>query len=226
MKYKLIISISILILVLSAGCIFEKEKMPEEKMTKKITVKYLDSRPIITKEDFPDFDLLGRAYYIAQENMSTSLEIEGIHRETLINASDEMPEGYRIYGVTEAYNTISENRYMLLQYKVFDSKKKLNDSMNMTVLDYSKEGFRYKTLDNNSYDERIFILESDNITNISGVNVTIILFGYDTVIGKIGVQDSKERSFDEAIKMLDIILDRLTINTKDVVPAKMDFGMN
>lgn len=221
MKYKLVV-LTIILSVLFAGCVFEKQDTTEEK----ITIKYVNSDPIITKNDFPDFESLDRIYYIAQDNISVSLEVEGMHRENIINASSKIPEGYRIYGISEAHNSSKDikgyDRYILLQYKVFDSNEKLNDSMNLTAFEYARNGFKSKILHNTTYDEKIFIFES-NVTNSTDINVTIILFGYDTLLGKIGVQDTKERSFDEAIKILDMTLDRLVINTKEVTPAKISF---
>lgn len=232
MRHKLVIPIIILSVML-AGCI--SEKLPENATSdteKKITIKYVDRNPIVTDKDFPDFKLLDRIYYVAQENLTTSLEIEGIHRESSINDTQNVPDGYRIYGLSEAYNSSEDadnyDRYMLLQYKVFDSNEKLNDSINLTIINYVRAGFKSKVLDNEtlknaSYKGRVFIFES-NITNRTDANVTIILFGYDTILGKIGVQDSKDRSFTEALKMLGMVFDRLEINTKRVKPTKIDMS--
>lgn len=229
MKYKLVIPIIILSVILS-GCLSEETKNVTDMVDEKITIKYLGYDPIIVKEDFPDFSLLDRVYFIAQENMTVSLEIEGIHGENVVNSTDKIPNGYRIYGVSEAYNssknTDKYGRYLLLQYKVFDSNDRLNDSLNLTAVNYLEAGFKSKilsndTLENKDYKGRIFVFES-NTTNRTDVNVTIILFGYDNLLGKIGVQDSTNRSFAEAMTTLDMVFERLEINTKKVEPARID----
>jgi len=238
MKNKLVISIITLsiISVVLAGCISEEQPKNTTgtvagiDVEKKINIKYIDSNSIFTKEDFPDFELLDRAYYVARQNMTVSLEIEGVHGENMVNDTYKVPEGYRVYGISEAYNSSKDtdryDRYTLIQYKVFDVDDKLSDSMNLTAANYMKAGFKSKVLDNDTlknaaYKGRIFIFES-NITNRTDVNVTVVLFGFDTVIGKIGVQDSKGRSFSETMRLLDIVFDRLDIKTKEVKPAKID----
>ena len=248
-KMTVISTILILSIILS-GCI--TETLPENITGKTgkelIKIKYLDNDPIITKEDFPDFDFLDRVYYIARENLTVSLEVEGSHGEVMVNDTKNIPAGYRIYGVSEAYNSSkniskinnlsnnkndSYNRYLLLQYKVFDTKEKLNDSLELTVFDYARKGFKHRLLNNSNnsdngsinkkYKGSIFIFESNEI-NMTDSNVTIVLFGYDTVLGKIGIRDSKDRSFNEAIKVLDLVFDRLKINTKDVETARIDMS--
>jgi hypothetical protein len=228
--------------IILSGCI--TEPLPENitKTKESIKIKYLDGNPIITKEDFPDFDLLDRVYYIARENLTVSLEVEGSHGEIVVNNTKDIPTGYRIYGVSEAHNssknmsnTNNQNnknekydRYLLLQYRVFDSKEKLDDSLNLTVSDYAQKGFKHRLLNNGNNDSnnkkykgRTFIFESNEI-NRTDSNITIVLFGYDTVLGKIGVRDSKDRSFNEAIKILDLMFDRIKIKSKDVEMAKID----
>jgi hypothetical protein len=224
--------VPMMILIISAilsGCIFKPEEklLPENWNKDNMSVKYMENRdPIITKNDFPDFKLTNHLYFVSLKNASLTLETEGSHQSGSVNSSDinisdEIPVDYRLYGGSESYK--SNDRYILLQYKVFDKDDRLNDSMNMTVYDYTQNGFKYMMLNNASYKGRIFLLQS-NVTNRTDMNVTVILFGYDTVIGKIGVQDSKDKSLNESLKILNIISDRLKIGVENVSIAKTGFG--
>ncbi len=210
MKNKLLVLVIISSALLS-GCIFEPQEklLPANYNQKNITIKYVVTTNILDKNDFPDFNLKDHLYFVSPENLSLTLDTESSHGTGAVDASIEIPRGYRIYGSEEAYN--SSKRFILLQYKVFDNDDKLNDSMNLTVTDYVNHGFKSKIL-NGTYKGRIFALENET----KDMNVTIILFGYDTVVGKIGVQDYKDKSLNESLKILNIVEDRLKINTKQV----------
>ena len=226
MRYKTIVPMIIIISAILSGCVFKPEEklLPANWDKDNLTIKYTDNRnTIITKEDFPDFKLVDHLYFITLKNVSLTLETEGSHRSgsanaSDINISDEIPEEYRLYGESESYN--SNNRYIFLQYKVFDKDTRLNDSMNLTAYDYIKNGFQPVLLNNASYKGRVFILE--NATNITGMNRTIVLFGYDTVIGKIGVQDYKTKSLNESLRILNFVYDRLRVSTKNVTIKRED----
>lgn len=212
------------ILVILSGCIYD-DKQPKNNIVedeKYITVKYIDKGNIINPEDFPDFKLIYNIYYVTPENISLTLQTEMGHGTLAINGSNDVPQGYRIYGSSEIYN--SSERYLLLQYKVFDNDEDLNGSIDVTVDDYVQNGFELKSYNNsynNSYKGKISILES-NVTNSTDMNVVIILFGFDTAIGKIGVRDHKDLSLNESLKILDMVSDGLKINTKDVKSEKMN----
>ena len=252
MRNKLVIPIIILIIsVVLAGCIYKpkEELLPEGYNKEVITINYIENRgPMITKQDFPDFQSVGHDYFISQENISLSLNSESVHGTYIINSSDEIPEGYRLFGGSEIYN--ASKRYILLQYKVFDQNESLSNSMDVTTNGYVEQGFRTKILNNSAYKDnitskgRIILLELNDIntTNISttdrsnttngsnttraniapDMNVVIVLFGFDDIIGKIGVQDYKNRSLDESLAILDIVYDRLKIGTKQVKVDKID----
>lgn len=224
MRNKLVIlAILLTIVTILSGCISGKQPKNNVEQDRYITIKYIEkNNPIITDEDFPDFKLMDRIYYVSRENTSLTLQTEGSHGSLTINDSDNVPEGYRTYGVSEAYN--SSERYILLQYKVFDNDERLNDSINMTVFDYIKKGFKHRLLSSESYNVykgRVFILES-NVTNRTDANVTIVLFEYDTIFGKIGVQDLKDKSLNESLKILDRVFEKLKTNTKEVKAARID----
>lgn len=239
-RLKIVIPMILLVAsVILSGCIDNDQKIPINKVrdNETLIINYLSKVPILAKEDVPDFELMDRYYFAAADNITVSVRTEGSHRTTIINDSDKVQNGYRIYGGSELYNSsknidlnknlsldqnLSKNlteRYILLQYKTFDTKQDLNYVLNMSVSTYAKAGYRSKVLNdtNIAYKGRIFILES---TNEVGVSRTIILFGNDTVLGKIAVQDSKDRSLNESLKILDIVSDRLNINTKEVKIVK------
>lgn len=224
MRQKLIVPI-IITLVVSAilsGCIFKPEDklLPENYNKETIDIKYLDNKdPIITSQDFPNFNPLQHVYFISPENVSLTLQSESVHMAGMINANDEIPRAYRLYGGSESYNL--SDRYILLQYKVYDSNESLNDSMDLTVGEYIKGGFKSKILENVSYKGRVFVFER-NDTNNTNVNITVVLFGYDNVLGKIGVKDIGDLSTKEALKTLDIVMERLKVETKKV--SKMDMS--
>ena len=215
MIYKSVLLV-LMILVLSSGCI-NKDTQPKS-VHSNMTINYIDKGNIMNGKDFPDFKLIDNIYYIAPENLSLTLETEMGHGVYEMNASTEILKGYRIYGSSEAYN--SSGRYIFLQYKVFDNNESLNDTIGMTAEEiYIKNGFKYKSV-NNTYNGRVVVLET-NAKNNTDMNVTVILFGFNTVIGKIGVQDSKSKSFNEALKILDIAFGRIKVRTKDVDAAKL-----
>lgn len=236
---KSISKFAILLMVMSvlfAGCIQEEKTLNQTMVDNgNITIKFIDNKgPIVTKEDadFSDFELVNRVFLVTPENLTMTLYTETSHGSYLMNASDELPEGFRIYAESETYNVNATQRYLMLQYKVFDTNESLNESMDMTVAGYVKEGYVSKKLENDTkYTQRIFILENNTvemngiINNNSGtnngminnsMNVTWILFTYDTVIGRIGVRDHKDKSLNESLKLLDIVLDRINIGTKSV----------
>lgn len=241
MKYRLETKIigPIIILVISAmlaGCI--DKTLPVNNTgndSEVLVINYIDDTSILTKEDFPDFEPMIHEYAIASENMTVTVNTEGSHSTYLVYAGEEIPDGYRIYGSSESYNSseyinksldknVSKNvteRYILLQYKVFDDDKKIDYLLNMTVSTYTKSGFKSKVLNNTNvtYKGRVFILES---TNDVGMNRIIILFGYNTVIGKVAVQDYGDRSLEESLKILNIAFDRIKVNTKNVSIVKED----
>ncbi len=194
------------------------ELVPE----KLIKINYVDNDTILNGEDFPDFKLMDNVYYIAPENLSLTLETEMGHGVYEIDANTTILPGYRTYGESEVYNSSENNsseRYILLQYKVFDNNESLNDTIDMTARDiYAKRGYRYKPL--NSTYGRVVMLES-NATNHTDMNIIIVLFGFDTVIGKIGVQDLKNKSLNESLKILEIVFDRIHVRTKEVRTAKL-----
>jgi hypothetical protein len=211
MRNKLLVLMVLLSSVLLSGCIFEPQEklLPVNYDQTNITIKYVVTSSILDKNDFPDFNLKDHIYFVYPENLSLTLDTESLHGTGAVDATNEIPKGYRIYGSEEAYN--SSKRFILLQYKVFDNDGRLNDSMNLTATDYINHGFKSKIL-NGTYKGRIFALENET----KDMNITIILFGYDTIIGKIGVQDYKDMSLNESLKILDIVEDRLKINTKQV----------
>jgi hypothetical protein len=210
MKNELLVLI-VLSSALLSGCIFEPQQklLPANYNQKNITINYVVTPRILDKNDFPDFNLKNHIYFVAPENLTLTLETESTHGASAVDASIEIPKGYRIYGSEEAYN--SSTRYILLQYKVFDNEVRLNDSMNLTLIDYANHGFKSKIL-SGTYKGRIFVLENET----KDMNITIILFGYDTIIGKIGVQDYKTKSLNESLKILDLVENRLKIGTKQV----------
>lgn len=221
MKHKLILLV-LAISIIWSGCINTGVK-PTGNITEKfIKINYIDKNTIIKGEDFPDFKLVHNVYYIAPENLSLTSMTEMGHGVYEIDPNTTIISGYRIYGGSETYSSRenSSKRYMLLQYKVFDSNESLNYIIDMTAENiYIKNGYKYKSI-NNTHTGRVVVLES-NVTNHTDMNVIIILFGFDTVIGKIGVQDSKDKSFSESLKILDIAFDRLKVRTKEVKAAKM-----
>ena len=221
MKYELMILLTISVIL--AGCIDKPQEqlLPENYKENLITVKYIEnSGSILTKEDFPGFELIDSVRFISPENISTTLETESVHNTLVINESDEVPTGFRQYGGSEGYN--SSDRYLLLQYKVFDNNEKLNESMNLTAHNYIKNGFRPKALNGTNYTQRIFVLQS-GVANRTDMNITMILFGYDTILGKVGVQDSKDKSLEESLRIFDIAIDRIKVGKKDVIKTTM-FG--
>lgn len=190
------------------------ELIPE----KLVKINYFDKGTIITGEDFPGFELMENVYYVSSENLSLTLEAETGHGVYEIDANTTVPSGYRIYGGSETYN--NSGRYLLLQYKGFDKNDSLADTINMTAEEvYIKHGYKYVSV-NKSYKGTMVVLES-NVTGNADQNRIMILFGFDTVIGIVGVQDSKDKSINEALKMLDIVSDRLNIGTREVEVAKM-----
>lgn len=224
MKYKLILLILAISTILS-GCIDmgqkgnATEKLTPEKMLK---VNYVDKHTILNGEDFPGFKPVYNVYYIAPENLSITLETAMGHGILEMEENAEILPGYRIFGGSEAYN-LSENskeRYILVQYQVFDTNDSLSDTINMTAKEnYIWAGYKYVPI-NDTRNRNLIVLES-NVTNHTDMNVTIILFGFDTVIGKIGVQDFSDKSLNESLKALDIVFDRLEIKTKEVKAAKL-----
>lgn len=250
----------IIVSVLFAGCI--QEKIPGEQSSNKTrAIKYIENRqPIITRTDFPDLHLIEHVYFVTSDNLTVSLYTESSHGSFIVNGSTEIPEGFRVYGSSETYN--SSRGYLLLQYKVFDDNERLNDSMNMTVVDYVRNGFVPRVLNNSKYTQRIFVLESTmeninkraleninnkinatnktDVTNITKIknmeknltlsdkdkdtNVTYVLFGYDTLIGRIGVKDSKDKSLNQSLKILDMVLEGLRVGTKNVTMDTSMFG--
>ncbi len=224
----------IILLIISgilAGCVDNPgERLLSKNTIETTTVKFIENQdPLLTKSDFPDFELIDHTYFITPENLSLTLETEAFHGAGIINASEGIPKGYRLYGSAETYKSI--DRYIIVQYKAFDNSENLNDSMNETVFDYINAGFKPKRLNAAVSDKRIFVLES-NVTNKSAnrsdMNVTVILFGYDNVLGKIGVQDSKDKSLNESLMILNIVPDRIKIRSKEVIAEKksmFDSGM-
>lgn len=226
MKSKIMILITISVIVIGlglSGCISKPEEqlLPENYRENLITIKYVENTgSIMTKEDFPDFEPIDSVHFISPENLSLTLETESVHSTLVINATDEIPSGFRLYGGSEGYN--SSDRYLLLQYKVFDNNEKLNDSMNLTARNYIKNGFKPKIVNGSDYTQRIFVLQS-NVSDSIDMNVTMILFGYDTILGKVGVKDYGDKSLEESLKILDVAIDRLKVGKKDVVKTTM-FG--
>lgn len=222
MRNKLILLILTISIILS-GCINTGTETTSGVNTNPIPEKvvkahYVDQNTILNAEDFPDFKRIDNIYYIAPDNLSLTLETEMGHGVYEIDANATPLSGYRVYGGSETYN--SDKRYLLLQYKVFDTNENLNETINMTADEvYRKQGYKYVNIDK-SHNGNIVLLES-KVTNHTDMNVTIILFGFDTVIGKVGVQDYSNKSLDESLKILDIVFDRLKVKTKDVKAAKL-----
>ena len=222
MRNKLILLILMISIILS-GCINTGTETTSGVNTNAIPEKvvkahYVDQNTILNAEDFPDFKKIDNVYYVAPENLSLTLETEMGHGVYEIDANTTNMQGYRVYGSSETYNY--DTRYLLLQYKVFDTNQDLNETINMTAEDvYIKQGYKYVNIDK-SYNNRVVVLES-KVTNHTDMNVTIILFGFDTVIGKVGVQDYSGKSLGESLKILDIVFDRLKVKTKDVKAAKL-----
>lgn len=230
----LVISISLSGL---SGCINKSEVLKNDTREEVVKLKYIENLdPIITNGDFPDFKLIEHKYFVIPENITLSLETESFHGTIAVNASKGVPNKTRLYGGSEQYNT--GDRYILLQYKIFDKEDKLNDSMNMTIGEYIKAGFKTISVDKNLSDifngKRIFVLELKNANrsnttngsnianavNKSDANIIVILFGYDTVLGKVGIKDSKDMSLDESLKVLDITLNRLKIKSIEMIINK------
>lgn len=221
MRYKLIMLVLTLSIVLS-GCLrtsIEPNTGLGESLMK---INYVDNVTIIKGTDFPDFRLADNLYYIAPENLSLTPEAEMGHGVYEMSPSATTPQGYRIYGGSEAYNTSdnSSMRYMILQYKVFDSNASLDAIINSTVTDiYIKNGYRLVPI--NAPYKGIAVALQSNVSNHTDMNITIILFKLDTMIGKIGVRDYSGKSFNESLKMLGIAEGRLKVRTKEVKSAGM-----
>lgn len=223
MRNKLIM-LALAILIMSSGCL--KTGVQPLSNVPNITgsimkINYMDNTTIIKGADFPDFKLADNLFYIAPENLSLTPEAEMGHQVYEMNPKATIPQGYRIYGGSEAYNTNDNSslRYMVLQYKVFDSNASLDAIINSTATDiYIKNGYKYKSI--NGYKGTVVVLQS-NVTNRTDMNITIILFGFDTLIGKIGVRDYSDKSLSESLKILGIAEDRLKlkVGTKEVKPA-------
>lgn len=224
--------------VILAGCI-EKSETTKSDINETIKLKFIENREPLIKDDFSGFKLMDHKYFVVPEDLTLSLDTEAFHGTSMVNASDGIPNGARLYGGSERYNL--NDRLMLLQYKVFDKSDKLNDSMNMTIGEYLRAGFKTisinKSLSDVLHGKRIFVLELDNsnkstnnntnksnvVVNKSDTNnmsVIIILFGYDTVLGKVGVQDSKDKSLVESLKILEIALNRLNVRSIEKVVDK------
>jgi hypothetical protein len=204
--------------ILLSGCIDNGSKVNATIPDKLVKINYVDNRTILNGQDFPGFELVNNVYYVSSENLSLTLEAESGHGVYEVDANATIPPGYRLYGGSETYN--NSGRYLLLQYKVFDKNESLVDTINMTAEDiYIKKGYKYVSV-NKSYKGTMVVVES-NDTNVTGQNRIMILFGFDTVIGVVGVQDSKEKSINEALKILDIVSNRLNVRTKEVKVAKM-----
>lgn len=225
-QYKLI-----LLLILSvalAGCVNVKT-INTSQTNESVLVKSIENRgPILTKEDFPDFKLTSQNYAITPTNLSISLDTESVHGAYVINAAEPIPQGFRVVADSEVYNSLnngSDQRYILVQYKVYDIDTKLNESMDLTVNQYTQNGFTTRALKNFYSDKRVFVLENgvsnQNVSINKNMNVTIILFGYGSVVGKIGVEDTKDKSLNESLKILNIVSDRLNIKTEKVEAQKM-----
>ncbi len=225
MRYKLML-LMLTISVILSGCINTgtkdnvTTKLVPEKMLK---VNYVDKHTILNGEDFPDFKLMDNVYYIAPENLPLTIETEMGHGVYEMNNSANILPGYMIYGSSELYNSSKDSmeRYLLVQYQVFDSNDSLGDTINTTAEDiYIKNGYKRIHVDNTN--NRNMVVFESNVTNHTNMNITVILFGFDTVIGKVGVQDSKDRSLNESLKILDVVFDRLKVKTKEVEVAKLD----
>lgn len=217
----LVLAISI-ISIISSGCIKTGVEPLSNVSGNLMKINYMDKNTIIKGEDFPDFKLADNIYYIAPENLSLTPEAEMGHGVYEMNPNVTAPQGYRIYGGSEAYNTSDNSslRYMILQYKVFDSNASLDAILNSTATDiYIKNGYKYKPI-NTVYKGTVITLQS-NVTNHTDMNITIILFRLDTMIGKIGVRDYSDKSLSESLKMLGITEDRLKVRTKEVKSAGM-----
>lgn len=225
MRYKLIL-IMLTISIILSGCINSgtKDNTTGQLVPgKMVNAHYVDKNTIMTGEDFPDFKLVNNVYYISPENLSLTLETEVGHNVYEMNSSAETKPGYRIYGGSELYSSkeSSRERYMLVQYKAFDNNESLTDTINITAEEvYIKRGYKYVHI-NNTYNGNVVVLES-NVTGHTDMNVTVILFGFDTVIGKIGVQDLKDKSLNESLKILDMVFNRLHVKTKEVKAAKLN----
>lgn len=230
MKIILIILVSVLL----AGCISKQSTILGKNNTNSsmISIKYLeDNGPIISN----DSNVLERYIFLAPINLSNTIETESAHGGgMIINAKDNIPQGFRIYGISETYN--SSKKYVLVQYKVFDSdvNNDLNNSIDLTVHQYVGNGFNTKIVRNinNSIASkgRIIVLESNgssaNITNVpKGNNVIIILFGFDTMIGKIGVEDNKNLSLNESLDILNTFYDKIKIKNGEEL-SNNNFSMH
>ncbi len=175
---------------------------------KLLKINHLSSSTILNGEDFPGFELVENVYYAAPENLSLTLEAETGHGGYEIDENMAIPPGYRIYGGSESYNL--SGRYILVQYKVFDKNDGLVDAINATAEDiHIKHGYKY-VLVNNDFKGTMVILES-GATGANDQNIVIILFAFDTVIGYISVQDSNDKSLNEALELLDIVSNRLNV---------------
>ncbi len=219
MRYKLILLMLTISIILS-GCVNlgNDEKIDVSIPEKTVKINYFEKNRIINEEDFPGFELVENVYYVTSENLSLTLEAETGHKVYEVDENVTIPPGYRIYGGSESYNL--SRRYIFVQYKVFDKNDSLPDTINATAEDvYIKHGYKYVPVDNEYKGTRV-VLESD-VPNSTDKNRIMILFGFDTVIGIVGVQDSKDKSLDESLKVLDIVSNRLNIKTKEIKVTKM-----
>ncbi len=218
MRHKLILLMLTMSIILS-GCVeANDEKIGVTIPEKTVKINYFEKNRIIDEEDFPGFELVENVYYVASENLSLTLEAETGHGVYEVDENVTIPPGYRIYGGSESYNL--SGRYILVQYKVFDKNDSLTDTINATAEDiYIKRGYKYVPV-NDKFKGTKVVLES-NVSNSTDKNRIMILFGFGTVIGVVGVQDSKDKSLDESLKILDIVSNRLNIKTKEVKVVKM-----
>ncbi len=213
MKYKLMMTFAILIISLvSSGCIFK----PQEKLLppgfdqQNMTIKYIENGTILDKNEFPGFNLSAHIYFVSPDNMPMTLDTEGSHNMNAVDASIQIPSGFKIYGNGEAYIAMSQ-RFMRLQYKVFDNDYMLDDLLNTTVLNMTSKGFISKKA-NGTYKGRVFVFEN----NTKDISTDIVLFKYDTVIGMIEVRDSGNNSINESLKILSNIQNKLKVNEKQI----------
>ncbi len=175
---------------------------------KLLKINHLDSSTILNGEDFPGFELTKNVYYVSPENLSLTLGSESNNEVYEIDTNTTIPPGYVVYGGFETYS--NGERYLLLQYKVFDKNDGFAHTINMSAEDiYTKYGYRYVSVDK-SYKGTMVILES-GVTSTNDQNIVIILFAFDTVIGYISVQDSNDKSLNEALELLDIVSNRLNV---------------
>jgi hypothetical protein len=213
----------LIVSVILSGCVSifkpQDQLLPQGYDQMNVTIKYIKNGTVLDKNSFPGFNLTEHIYFVTPDNLPITADTEMSHGMSPVDASVAIPSGFRIYGDEEAYtcnstyNNTSDQRYMRLQYKVFDNSSSLDNLLDRTSYSKLNAGFKsVKVNGTGTYKGQVYALENSS----RNMTIDMILFKYDTVIGMIGVQDYKDRSLNESLKILDIIQKRVKINEKQV----------